>query len=139
MVFVLPQVYISQPEVSKNKITPQLAQRPHVFSCLASTESERQPFFTYLFFHIKQSNCINKKLENNPNVVIMRILFIFTGVWLLYNVILVSAIQHSESAICIRISPLYGFLSRLGNHRALSRILCAIQQILISYLLYIWW
>ena len=32
---------------------------------------------------------------------------IFTEVWLLYNVVLVSAVQQSESAIRIHISPLF--------------------------------
>ena len=32
---------------------------------------------------------------------------IFIGVQLLYNVVLVSAVQQSESAICIHISPLF--------------------------------
>ena len=33
---------------------------------------------------------------------------IFIGVQLLYNVVLASAVQQSESAICIRISPSRG-------------------------------
>ena len=33
-------------------------------------------------------------------------------------------------------SLLFGFPSHLDHHRALSRVLCAIQQVLISYLVY---
>ena len=63
--------------------------------------------------------------------------FFLIGVQLLYNVVLVSAVLRSESAICIHISPFFfGFPSHLGHHRALSRVLCAIQQVLIRYLFY---
>ena len=53
---------------------------------------------------------------------------------MLYNVVLVSAVWQSESVIHIHISPLFGFPSRLGHHRALSRIPCAIQSVIISCL-----
>ena len=49
---------------------------------------------------------------------------------------LISTVQWSESAICIHISPLFWIPSHLGHHRALSRVPCAIQQVLISYLFY---
>ena len=39
----------------------------------------------------------------------------------------VSALQQSESVICIHISPFFGFPSHLGHHRVLSRDPCAIQ------------
>ena len=55
---------------------------------------------------------------------------------MLYNVLLFSAIQQSESAMCIHISPLPGFPSHLGHRRALSRDPSAIQSVLISYLFY---
>ena len=35
---------------------------------------------------------------------------------LLYSVVLVSAVQHSES-MCLHVSPLFGFLSHLGHHK----------------------
>ena len=49
---------------------------------------------------------------------------IFTGVQLLYNIVLVSTVQQSESAICIPISPLFwmhdsffkSILSLLNNY-----------------------
>ena len=47
----------------------------------------------------------------------------------------VSAVQQSESAIRINISPLF-WTSHLGHHRAPSRVPCGIQQVLISYLFY---
>ena len=52
---------------------------------------------------------------------------IFIGVQLLYNVVLVSAVQQSESAICIHTSPFFRSPSHVGHHRALSRVPCAIQ------------
>ena len=52
--------------------------------------------------------------------------FFFFGVHLLYSLVLISALQRSELAICIY--PLFfGFLFHLGHHRALSRVPCAIQ------------
>ena len=47
---------------------------------------------------------------------------IFIGVQLLYNVVLVSAVQQSESVIYIQLSLFFGFPSHLGHHRALSRV-----------------
>ena len=52
---------------------------------------------------------------------------IFLGVLLLYNVMLVSAEQQSESAICVYIHLFSGFPFHLGHHRARSRVPCAIQ------------
>ena len=44
---------------------------------------------------------------------------LFIGIKLLYSVVLVSAVQQSESAIC----PLFfRFPSQSGYHRALSRV-----------------
>ena len=64
--------------------------------------------------------------------------FFFIGVKLLYNVVLVSAVQWSESALCIPISP-PSWTSllpnspppppHLGHHRAPSWAPCAIQQV----------
>ena len=55
----------------------------------------------------------------------------FIGVQLLYNVVLVSAIQQTESVICVCICiciyiyiPFFVFPSHLGHHRALS-FLCS--------------
>ena len=42
--------------------------------------------------------------------------------------VLVSAVQQSESAIHIHISPLFlDFLPILGHHKAMSRVSCAIK------------
>ena len=39
--------------------------------------------------------------------------------------------------VCVYISPLFfGFPSLLGHHRVLSRVPCAIQKVLISYIFY---
>ena len=63
------------------------------------------------------------------------LLFIFIGVWLLYNV-LVSIVQQSKLAICMHIPVFFGFPSHLGHHRALSGVPWATQQIHVSYLFY---
>ena len=53
---------------------------------------------------------------------------IFIGVWLLYSVVVVSAVQQSESAVRMHIYPfVFGFPSHLGHYRALVRAPCAIQ------------
>ena len=62
-----------------------------------------------------------------------------TGVQLLHTAVSVSAVQQSQSALFIHTYLFWGFLSHLGHHRALSRVPCAKQQVLISYLFYIQW
>ena len=55
---------------------------------------------------------------------------------LLYNVVLVSAVQQSELAIwvcvcvcvCVCIVSLFLFPSHLGHHRALSRVPCLLYS-----------
>ena len=70
-------------------------------------------------------------------IVFIHLFYIFIGVQLLYNIVLVSVVQKSKSAVCILISPLFfGFPSHLGHHRALSRVPCSAQYVLISYLFY---
>ena len=34
---------------------------------------------------------------------------IFIGVELLYNVVFISTVQHSDLAVCIHVPPLFGF------------------------------
>ena len=47
---------------------------------------------------------------------------------LIYNVVLVSAVEQSESIIHIHISTLFfAFFSHIGNYSILSRVPCAIQ------------
>ena len=50
-----------------------------------------------------------------------------TGVWLFYSVVLVSAVQQSESAtvgqLCVYIYPFFfGLSSHVGHHKAWSRV-----------------
>ena len=51
----------------------------------------------------------------------------------MYNVVLVSGVQQSESVIHIYIVDIYpyllffSFFSHIGHYRVLSRVLCAIQ------------
>ena len=59
----------------------------------------------------------------------------YIGVQLIYNVMLVSGVQQSESFIYIHISTLFQILSPyVGQYKVLSRIACSIQKFLISYL-----
>ena len=58
----------------------------------------------------------------------------FSEVYLLYNVVLVSAVRQSESAIHVHVSPLFlDFLPTIEgqvpstHHRPLSRVPCTIQ------------
>ena len=53
---------------------------------------------------------------------------------MLYDIVLVSVVQQSESATCIHISFFFGFPLHLGQPRALRKNPCAIQKVLISYL-----
>ena len=53
---------------------------------------------------------------------------------LLYDAVLVSAAQQSESAIHIHIAPL--FSSHLDHHRALGRVPCAIGNTRLSLVIY---
>ena len=55
--------------------------------------------------------------------------YIFIGVQLLYNVVLLSAVQQSESAICVPISPLLGISFPFKSPQS-------IEQVLINYLFY---
>ena len=46
-------------------------------------------------------------------------------------------LQSKVNQLFIHIDPLFfGFLSHLGHHRVLSRVPCAIQQVILSYLFY---
>ena len=72
--------------------------------------------------------------------------FLKIRLWLLYNLVLVSEVQWSESAICIHIPPPLTLLptplphpTPLGHRRALSWAPCAIQQLPTSYLFYMLW
>ena len=80
---------------------------------------------------------VDNSAVNTNDTLILFIYLLIIGVQLLYNIVLVYTVQQSESTICIHISPLFlDFLLNLGHHRALSRVPCAIQQVLISYLFY---
>ena len=62
---------------------------------------------------------------------------IFIGVQLLYNVVLVSTVQQSESGVCIHISPLFWISFPFRSPQSIEQSsLCYIQQFFICYLLY---
>ena len=54
---------------------------------------------------------------------------------MIYNVLSVSSLQQSESATYICISILFRLFSHIGHYKVLSRVPCAIQWVLISYLI----
>ena len=62
--------------------------------------------------------------------------FLKIGAQLLYNVVLVSPLQQSESVICIHIFPLFWISFPSRSLQRLSRVPCTTQQVLISYLFY---
>ena len=73
--------------------------------------------------------------------------YIFIGVYLLHNVVLVSVVQQSESAISIHISPYPlppeppshpPYPTPLGGHKAPTWSPCAMQQLPTSHPFYIW-
>ena len=51
---------------------------------------------------------------------------------MLYTTVSVSAVQQSESAICVHASLLFGIPSRLGHHRA-QVVPCAVLQALVMF------
>ena len=55
----------------------------------------------------------------------------FIGVSLIFNVVLVSAVQQSESVLHIHISLFLRFFTHLGHYRVLSRVPYATQQVLL--------
>ena len=55
---------------------------------------------------------------------------------MLYNIVLVSTVKHSESAIHIHIAFFWGFPSHLGHHSAPSRVPGAIQYVLVIYFIH---
>ena len=56
------------------------------------------------------------------------------GLQLIYNVVLVSGVQQSDSVIHIHTLFFSKFFSHLVYSRILSRVPCAIQQVLVGYL-----
>ena len=49
---------------------------------------------------------------------------------------LVSSVQQSATATCVHKPLCFGFPSHAGHHRALNRVPCAVQEVLISDLFY---
>ena len=82
-------------------------------------------FFSFLFFSSFFLFSFNLSQDD----------FIFYWSIALLQVVLVSTVQRSDSAIHIHIPPLLGaFFSHLGHHRALHWVPCGIQWVLLSYL-----
>ena len=56
---------------------------------------------------------------------------------LIYNVVLVSSIQQSDSVYIYIYMFFFTFFFFIGYFKILSRVPCAIQQVLVGYLFYI--
>ena len=55
----------------------------------------------------------------------------FIGVELIYNVVLVSAVQQSEPVIHTHISLSFRFFSHIGHYKVLSRVPCVMSRFLL--------
>ena len=56
-------------------------------------------------------------------------------VQLIYSVVLISGVQHSDSVLHVCVYSF--FFSLIGYYKTLSTVSCAIQQVLVGYLFYI--
>ena len=75
-------------------------------------------------------------LRSWGSVSLFKKIYIYIGVQLISNVVLVSTVQQNESIIHIA-TFFKSCFSHIGHYRVLSRCLCAIQHVLMSYSLYI--
>ena len=79
---------------------------------------------------------LGEKLSSSPSILHLPSPFLkfnFIVVELLYNVVLVSGVQQSESVIYVNISILF---SHLDHYKQLSRFSCAILQVPVNHLFY---
>ena len=94
---------------------------------------------TYLFNKLPTFNLI----QHNSNFQITKYMerFFLMEIQLIYNIMLVSGVQRHDSVIYIQKRKIYIFLFRffslIGYYKILSIVPCAIQQVLVGYLLYI--
>ena len=56
---------------------------------------------------------------------------------MLYNVVLASTVQQSDSPMCLHVSPLFWVSFSFRSPRTLTLVACDTQQVLIGYVLYI--
>ena len=105
-----------------------------------SEKARKLNAYSFSNLHLKMN-----PLKDEVKIIVKRIDFfwIFTGIQLLYNAVLVSTLQNenvNKVKVCVcAYLPSFGFPFHLGHHRALRRVPCAIQQVLISYLFYMQW
>ena len=57
---------------------------------------------------------------------------------MIYNVVLVSGVQQNDSVIHIHISILFQIIFPIAYDRILSSVPCAIQYVLVDYLLIVY-
>ena len=95
-----------------------------------------------LFLHeLKGHECqfdIIPKITVTLSIFFFKFNFLFyIVVQLIYNVVLVSGVQQSDSVTHTHIPIFFRFFSLIGYYKILSIVACAIQQILVGYLFYI--
>ena len=64
--------------------------------------------------------------ESGEKLEVFLLFWLFTGVQLVYNIVLVSGVQQSESVMQIHISTLFEIRFQIDRHRVLTRVTCAI-------------
>ena len=65
------------------------------------------------------------------------LILFYIGAELIYNAVLVSGAQQNNSFLHIYLPIFFRFFSHIGYCRILSRVPCAIQEVLADYLIYI--
>ena len=86
-------------------------------------------FKTVLFFNGLSTSPWIAILLYTSILLIFKKFFIYIGVQLINNAVLVSGVWKSDSGICIRISILFQFFFHLGFYKILSIFTCAVFAI----------
>ena len=103
---------------------------------LMSADGSRTPYCTVTTVSIFPFHCLSVLLAKMQNKATYR-LFFFKLEYSCFTMLCQFLLYGKVNQLYVYICPLFfGFPSHLGHHRALSRVPCAIQQVLISYLFY---
>ena len=106
---------------------------PHISSLLHLSPTLPIPPLQVVTKHRANLPVKNQRLEGQPQCTFFLVCFlllflIFVGVQLIYNIVLVSGVQQSDSVIHVHISIFVRFFSHVGYYRILSKVPCAIQK-----------
>ena len=74
--------------------------------------------------------------KNSCLLFIYLFLFFLIGIWLIYNIVLVSGIEQSQSVIHIYLSILFQILFYYRHYKMFNIVPYAIQQVLVVYFMY---